>query len=82
LPAASEIGVDVFQDAARGSGREAGEGEAGNDAVGFLKTVFFEIYIDIFGGVANHYQAVIIYVPQFIRQFFFDFKTKKCAIRG
>ena len=67
LAAAGEIGVDVFQNTSGSSGREAGEREAGNDAIGFLKTVFFQIYIDFFGAVADDDQAGIVYIFSIFR---------------
>lgn len=80
LAAAGEIGVDRLQDAAGGFGWEAGERQARNDAVGFLKTVFFQIYIDFFGIVADDNQTGVSDALQFTSEVFFNFKTKKHAI--
>lgn len=80
FPAARKIGVDVFQNAAGRAGREAGEREARDDAVGFLKTIIFQIYIDFFRRVIHHNQARIANALQFFCQRRIDFKTKKNAI--
>ena len=80
LAAGGEIGIDRFQKTARSFRREAGQREAGNDAIGFLKTVFFEIYIDFFSAVIDDDQARILDFFQLFGQIFFDLKTKKYAI--
>lgn len=79
LAAGGEIGIDAFQDGPGSSGRETRERQAGNDAVGFREAVFFQMYIDIFGTVADDDQAGIFYVSQFFCEIRLDLKTKKNA---
>jgi len=75
LAASRKISIDRFQNTAGGFGWETGERQAGNDAVGFLESVFFQIYIDFFGAVGDDDQTRIADIFQFFRQFRINFKT-------